>query len=118
MSSALEMVNNIVSKRFHPELWNIYCFQCSDGDNWPSDRDKINAEVQKLIPKVQLFGYCEIEPDKERRNWFGNDANLSSVYEPFGFGEMTGKFRMVHISAKTDIWPGFECLLGKDNGYE
>lgn len=113
VSSAIKMVNEVVSKRFHPELWNIYCFQCSDGDNWPNDKQSIQSEIEKLVPRVQLFGYCEIEPDKERRNWFGQDASLSSTYEKYTFGNTENKFKMVHISEKFDIWPAFEDLLGK-----
>ena len=40
VSAGLEMVEDIINKRYHPTSWNIYCFQCSDGDNWPSDTDK------------------------------------------------------------------------------
>ena len=40
VSSGLDMINDIVSKRYHPSSWNIYCFQCSDGDNWPEDTKK------------------------------------------------------------------------------
>ena len=37
VSSGLEKVNEIIDKRYHPSAWNVYLFQCSDGDNWPSD---------------------------------------------------------------------------------
>jgi len=37
VSSALETVDSIISKRYHPNSWNVYMFQCSDGDNWAND---------------------------------------------------------------------------------
>ena len=66
VSSGLVKINNIIDKRYHPSLWNVYVFQCSDGDNWSSDTQKTLEEAQKLKDKSQLFGYCEIEPEDER----------------------------------------------------
>ena len=41
VSSGIELIKNIVQKRYHPNSWNVYVFQCSDGDNWPTDNNKV-----------------------------------------------------------------------------
>lgn len=108
VSSGLEMVHDIINKRYHPSSWNVYCFQCSDGDNWPSDRDKTLSYVDKLKDICQLFGYCEIEPDGERLSW-GEENKLGVVYE----SKIDFNFKIVKINEKEDIWPAFKKLLGK-----
>jgi len=35
ISSGYEKALEIIDERYNPEIWNIYAFHCSDGDNWP-----------------------------------------------------------------------------------
>ncbi len=56
VSSALELVCEIVNKRYHPNSWNVYSFQCSDGDNWPEDTAKTLVLAEKIRNFSQLFG--------------------------------------------------------------
>tara|TARA_B100000131_G_scaffold294535_1_gene310729 strand:+ start:7409 stop:8602 length:1194 start_codon:yes stop_codon:yes gene_type:complete len=109
VSSGLEMVRDIISKRFHPNSWNIYCFQCSDGDNWPEDTSKTLAAAEAIRDVSQLFGYCEIIPgaDNDNGGWF-DDSRLSKVYEPIA----SKKMKIVSITSKSDIWPSFKRLFG------
>ena len=109
VSSGLDMVNNIIDKRFHPAAWNIYLFQCSDGDNWNSDTQKTLDLADKIKEKCQLFGYCEIEPEEERLKWTTEESRMSSIYSIFE----DKKFKSVKIFGKHDIWPAFQELLGK-----
>ena len=37
ISAGYNKALEIVQERYHPSLWNIYCFHCSDGDNFESD---------------------------------------------------------------------------------
>ena len=108
VSSGLEMVHQIISSRYHPASWNVYCFQCSDGDNWPSDHEKTLSLIDKLKDMCQLFGYCEIEPNAERLSW-GSDSKLGVVYQT----KIDTNFKTCEISQKEDIWPAFKKLLGK-----
>ena len=109
VSSALLKVLDIVGERYHPSLWNIYCFQCSDGDNWKSDMDKCVNAASSIKDMCQLYSYCEIEPDEERIKWIGEDENrLSNV-----FSRLVDKnFKIVSIKHKTEIWPAFKKLFG------
>ena len=37
ISSGYNKALEIIQERYHPSLWNIYAFHCSDGDNFDSD---------------------------------------------------------------------------------
>ena len=37
ISSGYLKALEIIQERYHPSLWNIYAFHCSDGDNFDSD---------------------------------------------------------------------------------
>jgi hypothetical protein len=108
VSSGLQMVQDIINQRYHPNSWNIYCFQCSDGDNWESDEKKTLDLANSIKDVSQLFGYCQIEPKEEKLSW-DPDKKLSQVYEPL----VDSTFKTVEISTKSDIWPAFKKLLGK-----
>jgi len=108
VSSGLQMVQDIINKRFHPNSWNIYCFQCSDGDNWESDEKKTLDLASSIKSVSQLFGYCQIEPKEEKLSW-DPDKKLNQVYLPL----VDNNFKTVDISSKGDIWPAFRKLLGK-----
>ena len=94
--------------RRYPENWNIYAFQCSDGDNWPDDTDHTCRAIEKLKSICQLVGYCEIEPSGEKSNW-ASDWKLSTVYK-----KLLGKnFKLSKISSKSDIWKAFLNMFSK-----
>ena len=63
ISSAYELSNKIIEDEYPQELWNIYLFHFSDGDNWSGgDTDRcINLLKTNLLPKVNLFGYGQVE---------------------------------------------------------
>ena len=108
VSSALDLVLEITNKRFHPNSWNIYCFQCSDGDNWPEDTEKTLIAAEKIRDVSQLFGYCEITPEGNSGGGWFEEARLSKVYKTLA----GRKFKIVDVSSKSDIWPAFKRLFG------
>jgi len=107
VSQGLELVCEIINKRYHPNSWNIYCFQCSDGDNWPDDTGKTLTAAEKIRDVSQLFGYCEIAPEGEKSSWF-EETRLSKVYERL----IDKRMKIVSITSKSDIWPSFKRLFG------
>ena len=110
VSSGLQMVKEIIEQRFHPASWNIYCFQCSDGDNWREDTEKVLGLADEIRNLCQMFGYCQIEPREEMINWAaGDESKLSNVYKPL----VNYNFKIVEVNSKDDIWPSFKQLLGK-----
>jgi len=103
-SSALTLVSDIISKRFHPNSWNVYLFQCSDGDNFSEDNEKFLGEVRKLLTSIQLYGYCEIEPDA---NWATASDKIFSLLRPL----QSNKLKQVRIQKKEDVWQSFLNLM-------
>lgn len=62
ISTAYTLANQIIDKRFPPADWNIYCFHFSDGDNWGDDVPTcMNLLGKEMLPKVNLFGYAQVE---------------------------------------------------------
>lgn len=105
-SSGIKMVNDIIDSRYHPSSWNIYTFHSSDGDNWPSDNDNVKELTSQLLPKLQFYGYCEIEPSEERMRWL-KDTNLGSVFDKM----VDEKLKTASITNKEDIWAAFHMFF-------
>ena len=103
VSSALQMTGEIIDSRYHPNIWNVYIFQVSDGDNWPTDNERTLSIAGNLIQKSQFFGYCEIEPNHERIAW-QKSSSLLETYIPL----IGPKFRCAEIKEKDDIWRAFK----------
>ena len=83
VSSGLEKCQEIIHKRYHPELWNIYIFQTSDGDNWSYDMGKTLQKAQELIDLSQLFCYVEVQSRHAGTLLYYGDVNsrLSLNYQ-------------------------------------
>ena len=103
-STALNLANEIISKRFHPSSWNIYLFQCSDGDNFGYDNEKFLDEARKLLNSVQLYGYCEIEPEVR---WASDPGKLFTLLKPL----QSPKMKEVRIHKREEVWPAFLSLM-------
>ncbi|MAH43612.1 sporulation protein YhbH [archaeon] len=109
VSSALQHTHEIITQRYHPNSWNLYCFQCSDGDNWENDTSICNQAVMTLKQICQLYCYCEIEPERERIEWQGQrESRLSNAFSSF----VDRRFKIVKIFDKLDIWPAFRKVFG------
>jgi sporulation protein YhbH len=62
ISSAYELCEKIIRTRYPPAAWNVYAFHFSDGDNWGDDNTHcIEILTDQLLPKVNLFGYGQVE---------------------------------------------------------
>jgi uncharacterized sporulation protein YeaH/YhbH (DUF444 family) len=97
ISSAYILADKIITARYPPDAWNVYAFHFSDGDNWGDDIPTcIEILQEKLLPKVNLFGYGQVE-------------------SPYGSGEF---YEYVHemLSEKKNVVcsriPDREAILG------
>ncbi len=63
ISSAYSMAAELIQREYPPEVWNIYLFHFSDGDNWGGgDDDKCFGLLRdRLLPASNLFGYGQVE---------------------------------------------------------
>lgn len=106
ISSGYRKALEIIEDRYHPSLWNIYAFHCSDGDNFYSDNERAVQAAEELCDKCNLFGYGEIKPS-------GSAYYSGSMLEVFGQIKRDN-FQMIVIEKKEDLWPGFKSFLTKD----
>ena len=107
VSSAYEMMHDIMMKRYYPDNWNIYAFQCSDGDNWGTDNENVKNLVSEIKPHCQLFGYCEIEPQSEQLKWQDETslwACLNTIQD--------SSLKLAKVSEKSDVWEAFNHFFG------
>jgi uncharacterized sporulation protein YeaH/YhbH (DUF444 family) len=104
VSSALEMMKDILHARYLNGAWNVYGAQASDGDNWENDSPHCRELLaDTILPFVQYFAYIEITP--------GEPQNLWREYE-----KLIGahpNFAMQHIEGLPDIYPVFRELFKK-----
>jgi uncharacterized protein len=106
ISSGYLKAIEVIQERYHPSLWNIYAFHCSDGDNFYSDNDRAVQAAGELCDLCNLFGYGEIKPS-------GSAYYSGSMLEVF---EQIKKnnFHKVVIEKKEDLWTSFRDFLAKD----
>ena len=109
VSGALALTEEIIAKRYHPNSWNIYTFQCSDGDNWPTDNERTIEAAKRIVQKAQFFGYCQIEPNEERASYIRENC-LSEIYSVL----VGPKFKIAEVSVKEHIWPAFRSFFGSE----
>ncbi len=103
ISSGYLKALEIVRERFHPSLWNVYAFHCSDGDNWTQDNPTALRAAEELAEVCNLFGYGEIKP-------LNSGSYGDSLLELFEKIE-ADNFHALMIENKEDIWPSFKELL-------
>ena len=110
LSSGYAKALEVIQERYHPSLWNIYAFHCSDGENLRSDNPEARKLAQKLCEVCNLFGYGEIKP---RASLFGHSSMLD-VFKDIG----ADNFQAVEIKRKEDLWPSFKALLLRERDTE
>lgn len=104
ISSGLNKTVDIVNERYPSSSWNIYCFHCSDGENFSEDNENAVKAMKSIINFSQLSGYIQIN-HREDRIWGEEMSNLFSSM-------MSDKFKILKIGSKNDIWPQFKKLFG------
>jgi uncharacterized protein len=106
ISSGYARALQIIAERYHPSLWNVYAFHCSDGDNFDSDNPAALKSAEELAEICNLFGYGEIKPLGSRYY----ESSMLNVFRRI----QAPNFHTVLIERKEDIWPSFKAFLAKD----
>jgi len=106
ISSGYQRALDIVAERYHPSLWNIYAFHCSDGDNFDSDNAAALKAASELAAICNLFGYGEIKPLGSRYY----ESSMLNIFRRLD----AENFQTVLIERKEDIWPSFKAFLAKE----
>ena len=104
VSSALELMREIVLARYPSASWNIYAAQASDGDNWEDDSPRCRELLTDgILPLVQYYAYVEIEAEEPQSLW----------HEYERVRAMSRRFAMQRILTLEDIYPVFRELFRK-----
>jgi uncharacterized sporulation protein YeaH/YhbH (DUF444 family) len=104
-SSALELMNNIITERYDDNQWNIYGAQASDGDNWADDSPRCQTILeQQILPKSRYFSYIEITQRAHQTLW----KHYQQVEDSHA------NFAIQHIKSVADIYPVFRELFKKN----
>ncbi len=106
ISSGYQKAIEIIEKRYNPEVWNIYAFHCSDGDNWEEDNAKTIESAKELCKLCNLFGYGEI--------MLRYYTPVSTIREQFATKIKHPNFAIVTMSKKEDIIPALKKLLERE----
>jgi len=107
VSSALELMSDIIKERYPINQWNIFGCQISDGDNWGQDNlEVIDIMKSSILPKSQFFAYVEVD-----RHQHEGESDLWPYYEKLR--SSFGHFEMSMINDVSDIYPIFRSLFEK-----
>lgn len=105
VSSALEMMADIIHDRYSTYEWNIYGAQASDGDNWNNDSPHCkDVLMNRIMPIVQYFAYVEIMPRSHQSLW----EEYLQVKNAFP------NFAMQHITNVKEIYTVFRELFKRE----
>jgi uncharacterized protein len=104
ISSGLYKAMEIIEERFPPELWNIYTFYASDGENWTEDNERTMDAFKKLCDICNLIGYTELLP---------------SFYAGTIYGRVTKEidaknFVPMVVKDKKELWNALKTMLSKE----
>ncbi|MDP5007756.1 MAG: YeaH/YhbH family protein [Glaciimonas sp.] len=103
VSSALELMKQIIEERYPASEWNIYGAQASDGDNWNDDSPKCRQILERdILPMVRYFAYIQVVPEEQ---------NLWTEYEEMA--PEYPQFVLKKVQFASDIYPVFRELFEK-----
>jgi len=106
VSSALELMHEIIQERYPTSQWNIYAAQASDGDNWEGDSPACGEIlINQIMPCLQYYAYVEITAYEHQSLWY--EYEKVKAYFP--------NFAIQDIAGLTSIYPVFRELFSKQN---
>jgi len=104
VSSALELMDQIIRARYSPSEWNIYGAQASDGDNWHHDSARCHELLsQRVLPACRYFAYVQVA--EEEQNLWEEYARLAEHHK---------NFAMKKALDAAQIYPVFRDLFKKE----
>jgi len=106
ISTAYEMVNQVIDARFPPDGWNVYLFHFSDGENSDSKDTELCLELlrRELLGKLNLFCFGQV------RSSYGGGRFKADLEEAF-----PGEARIItsDIRDRDEIYDAIKRFLGK-----
>ena len=111
VSSALEVMLDIIKKDYKSDDINIYVAQASDGDNFDWDNDKTLALLSdEVLPKVQYYAYIQVCPPLRERY----SRTLLQLYQ--ALTSIHRNFKTVSATRPKEIFEVLRSLFRKGEG--
>jgi len=106
ISSAYKLCAKMMEDEYPADLWNIYPFHFSDGDNWSVDDTVTCVELlkTKILPYVNLFAYGQVESP------YGSGQFIKDLGEHF---DEDDRVVTSEIKGKDAIMDSIKDFLGK-----
>lgn len=110
VSSALNLLSEMMTKKINVNATNVYVCQCSDGDNYSSDNEtSLKILRERLLPLVQYWAYIQIEPESFTHSGSNEEDSLWGTY-----AKVSNEFKSMqlrHVARDSDIYPVFRNLF-------
>ena len=104
ISSGLNKALEIIKERYSPDIWNIYTFCASDGDNWSDDNERTIKASKDLCDICNMFSYVELLPS----------AYSGSIFTKLNKEVLNKNFTSVTVKEKKELWNALKVVLGKE----
>lgn len=105
VSTALNLMKEIIDERYPVSQWNIYGCQASDGDNFLDDCPVVtDLMLNTIMPLTQYYAYVEVDTRKSSELW---EVFLQVI-------EQHRHCAMTRITDARDIYPVFRGLFEKE----
>jgi uncharacterized protein len=110
-SSVYDLALRLIEQKYPPDLYNLYPFHFSDGDNLSSDNPKSVELVNRLLEMCSLFGYGEIDATAGGPAYY-RSSTLHALYRR----EIShNRFMSVAIKDKTEVLKALRTFFGPEN---
>jgi uncharacterized sporulation protein YeaH/YhbH (DUF444 family) len=106
ISSAYQLVADLIDGKCPPSEWNVYVFHFSDGDNWGGGDTQLCIKIlsERLLPAVNLFCYGQVASP------YGSGAFIKDLAGPF---QETENVVLTEIANQDEIYDSIKKFLGK-----
>jgi uncharacterized sporulation protein YeaH/YhbH (DUF444 family) len=109
VSTALELMKDIIAARYPLEEWNIYAAQASDGHDFSDDLAICQDLLAELVPICQYYAYVEVSSPHLMAG--AAQSPLWGAYE--AVRDAHPNFAMRHITSPDEILPVFRKLFAR-----
>lgn len=106
-SSAYELAWKDIQESRPANVWNVYCFHFSDGDNGWDDNEKCKNLVQEMLKRVNMFAYGEVSYQND--NWKERSGLITALR-----GVMHPRIMTSVLKDKKDVYPTLRKFLSKE----
>jgi len=110
LTSASPWSSDLAIGHYDPADWNTYLFHFSDGDNSSEadNRQCVKIVDQKLLPRCNMFGYCQVA------SAYGSGNFINVIHEAFPDGradEQGPRLITSRINGRDDIYESLRTLF-------